>query len=136
MELICHECGNFTYFEAQVETLREIVLNADCATIQDSMFEHWNYSESMLRDNLHDLVQYVLKQDASALTWDHEQACYVNNYIICARCGSKKVTKPYSTWQHSLYQSLEQELLENSSEYSQLRKERRHGHYLPVVWKK
>ena len=135
MELICHDCWNYTYFSCDVETLRELKVTPEHALIQDAMFEHWNYSESMFRDNLLDIVQYVLKEDAGALRWDHESGCYVNNYIHCAQCGSKKVTKPYSPWHHH-HLSLEQELQANRKEYSQLRKEKRNGHYLPILWSK
>ena len=136
MKLICHECWNYTYFEADVETLKELVLHPDHTMIQDSLFEHWNYSESMLRDNLEDIVQYVLSQDAGALTFDHDKQVYINRYISCARCGSNRVTKPYSSWNCNQHQTLEQELLENRKELIQLRKENQYGHHLPVLWKK
>ena len=135
MFLICWDCWNYTYFDADVETLRELVSKKDHFTIQDSRFDHWNYSESMLRDNLEDIVQYVIKQDAGALKWDYDKQCFVNSYLTCARCGSHRITKPHSPWSHRLL-SLEDELRSNQEEYSQLRKEQRYGHHLPVLWTK
>ena len=134
MQLICWDCQNYTYFEADVETMKELNVHPDCALVEDAMFQDWNYSESMLRDNLNDIVQYVIKQDAGALRMDHDLGEYVNSYLICARCGSKRITKPYSTWRNH-HRSLEDELRENNEEYSELRKEKYNGHHLPVLWK-
>ncbi len=134
MQLICWDCQNYTYFEVDVETMKELKVNSACTVIEDAMFQDWNYSESMLRDNLNDIVAYVLKQDAGAIKIDHATGDYLNTYVSCGRCGSKKVTKPYSSWQHQ-HLSLEEELLKNKEEYSDLRKEHNIGHHLPVLWK-
>ena len=134
MQFICHSCWGYKYFEVDVETLKELKTGKDGVIVQDSKFEDFNYSESMLRENLSDIVQYVLKQDAAALVFDHETGGYLNNYISCARCGSKRVTKPYSPWSHR-HQPLERELLENHKEFKELRKERDHENRMPVMWK-
>ncbi|MBT3684009.1 MAG: hypothetical protein HOG35_13225, partial [Candidatus Marinimicrobia bacterium] len=52
MQLICHDCWNYSYFEADVETLRELKAGNGQLIVQDTKFEDFNYSESMLRDNL------------------------------------------------------------------------------------
>jgi len=135
MQLICHDCRGYKYFEVDVETLRELKTGNDGVIVQDSRFDDFNYSESMLRDNLHDIVGYVLKQDAGALVLDHESNSYRNNYISCARCGSRKVTKPYSLWSNR-HQPLERELIKNHKEFNELRKEREHANQLPVLWEK
>ena len=135
MELICHDCWNYTYFTADVETLRQLKMAPEHALIQDAMFEHWNYSESMLRENLDDIIRFCLRDDAGVLKMDYDLGHYVNSYITCAQCGSRKVTKPYSPWHHH-HLSLEQELQANREEYSQIRKEKDNGHYLPVLWSK
>ena len=136
MQLICHDCWNYTYFEVDVETLRELKADSGQLVVQDTKFEEFNYSESILRDNLNDIVQYVIKQNGGALIWDPEFNSYQNNYISCARCGSKKVTKPYSHWHSNRHQSLDRELLANHKEFTELRRERKYADRLPVLWEK
>ena len=135
MQLICSDCWNYTYFEVDVETLRELKADSGQLVVQDTKFEDFNYSQSMLRDNLNDIVQYVIKQNGAALIWDPESNIYQNNYISCARCGSKKVTKPYSHWHSNRHQSLDKELLANHKEFTELRREKKHADNLPVLYK-
>ena len=104
--------------------------------IGDYKFDDHNLSESELRSGLQDIVQYVLKQDAQALTFDHVSGQYQNNYIRCARCGSNKVTRPYSPWFTNRHPPLEQELIKNHKEYTELRKERKYADGVPVVREK
>jgi hypothetical protein len=136
LQLICHDCWNYTYFEADVETLRELKTESGQLIVQDTKFKNFNYSESTLRDNLNDIVQYVIKQNGAALIWDPESESYQNNYISCARCGSKKVTKPYSHWHSNRHQSLDKELLANHKEFTELRREKQYADRLPVLWEK
>jgi len=136
VQLICHDCWNYTYFEVDVETLRELQTESGHLTIQDTKFDDFNYSQSMLRDNLNDIVAYVIKENGAALIWDPEFKSYQNNYISCARCGSKKVTKPYSYWHSNKHQSLDRELLANQKEFTELRKEGRYANRMPVLYKK
>ena len=136
MQLICHDCWNYTYFEVDVETLRELKASNGQLVVQATKFDDFNYSESMLRDNLNDIVQYVIKQNGAALIWDTESNSYQNNYISCARCGLKKVTKPYSHWHSNRHQSLDGELIANQKEFTELRKGRIYANRLPVVWGK
>ena len=135
MHLICHDCWNYTYFEVDVETLRELKADSGQLVVKDTKFDDFNYSQSMLRDNLNDIVQYVIKQNGAALIWDPESNSYLNNYISCARCGSKRVTKPYSSWHSNRHQNLDKELLANQKEFTELRKERKYADRLPVLWK-
>ena len=136
MQLICHDCWNYSYFEADVETLRELKAGNGQLIVQDTKFEDFNYSESMLRDNLNDIVQYVIKQNGAALIWDPESESYQNNYISCAKCGSKKVTKPYSLWHSNRHQSLDRELIANHKEFTELRREKKYANRMPVLWEK
>jgi len=136
VQFICHDCWNYTYFEVDVETLRELKTGSGQLIVQDTQFEDFNYSQSMLRDNLNDIVQYVIKQNGDALIWDPESKSYQNNYISCARCGSKKVTKPYSLWHSNRHQSLDRELIANQKEFTELRKGRIYANRLPVLWEK
>ena len=133
MALICHACHNNRYFTVEVETLRALKSNAKHTVVEDAMFEKHNYSESMLRENLRDIVHYVLQQNGVVLRQNLDGE-YVNNYISCAKCGSEKVSKVFSTWSHS-HESLEDELKANREEFSALRKEKVNGNYLPVLWK-
>jgi hypothetical protein len=136
VQLICHDCWNYTYFEVDVETLRELKAGSGHLVVQDTKFEDFNYSQSMLRDNLNDIVQYVIKQNGAALIWNPESESYQNNYISCARCESKKVTKPYSHWHSNRHQSLDNEILANHKEFTELRREKKYANRMPVLWEK
>jgi len=135
MQLICHDCWNYAYFEANVELLVELMAGSAGMIIGDYTFDDHNLSESELRAGLQDIVQYVLNQDADALTFDRVSGQYQNNYIRCARCGSRKVTKPYSPWSTNRHPPLEEELIKNHKEYTELRKERKYADRMPVVRK-
>ncbi|MBC8400920.1 MAG: hypothetical protein ISR95_00275 [Candidatus Marinimicrobia bacterium] len=137
MRLICLDCGGYVYFEADVEGLRAVTVTPEGLIVEDAIYDDdWNYSDSSLRENLIDVVDFALKQSEQALHMDPETGQVFNNYLTCSRCGSRKVTPPYSKWHPpSDYQSLEQELLENRSEYKTLRKERVRANTLPVLFK-
>ena len=137
MKLICIDCGGYVYFEADVEGLRAVTVSPEGLIVEDAIFdEDWNYSDSTLRENLVDVVDFVLKQSDQALHMDSESGQVLNNYLSCSRCGSRKVSPPYSQWQPPRdHQSLSQEILENRSEYQNLRKERHRANTLPVLFK-
>jgi len=137
MKLICLDCGGYVYFEVDVEGLRAVTVTPEGLVVEDAIFdEDWNYSDSSLRDNLIDVVDYCLKQSDQALQIDPESGQFYNSYLTCSRCGSRKVTPPYSKWNPPRdYQSLSQEILENRSEYLNLRKERSRANNLPVLFK-
>jgi len=84
MNLICISCGNFSYFEVEVEAWKGIEVNADGIVVEDA---DW-----MLRGNLDDIVNYVLKEPNETITKEG------NRYMICARCGSRNVVVPYVRW--------------------------------------
>lgn len=136
MQLICHECWNYTYFEADIELLVQLSSGSAGVIIGDYKFDEHNLSESELRSGLHDIVQYVLKQDANAMNFDHVSGQYQNSYIRCARCGSHKVSKPFSQWSTNRHPPLEQELIKNHKEYTELRKERKYADGMSVLWQK
>jgi len=132
MKLLCLRCGNYTYFITDITTVKEITTNGGLITIDNALFPDFDYTEDTIRENLKDIVDYVLKQDDSSLAFDPETETYYNKHITCARCGSEKVTKPFRP-KHRIV-SLEQELAENREEYYSLRKERNDEDNLPIVW--
>jgi hypothetical protein len=135
MKLICINCGNDTYFEADVEGLKAIQPSDEGIIIDDADYDNWNYSDETLRANLMDIVDYVLKDSDNIIHYDSDTGCYYNSYIICARCRSRRVTIPYSEWRPPLpIQSVTNEIMTNRYEYLALRKERIHENYLPVLW--
>ncbi|MEE9167914.1 MAG: hypothetical protein V3U24_10710 [Candidatus Neomarinimicrobiota bacterium] len=136
MKLICIACGNYTYFEAEVEGLRAVIPAAQGVVVEDAVIDDDNWSDGSLRDNLQDVVDWFLKQNDQALHFDADTGHYYNSYVRCARCGSPRVCPPYSKWTppRSL-KSLEEELLDNREELNALRKERHHANHLPVLWK-
>ena len=132
MKLLCLVCGNYTYFETDITTVKEITTNDGHIVIDNALFPDFDYTEDTIRDNLKDIIDYVLKQDDSGLAFDPETETYYNRNIICARCGSPKVTKPFIKKPRNI--PLDQELEENQKEFEALRKERQYENNLPVLW--
>ena len=121
MKLICVSCGGYTYFEVEVEALKVIEVNDEGIVLED---EDW-----ILRGNLDDIVNYVLKDPNETVT---DQG---NRYIACARCGSRNVVVPCVSWNPPLDDvSIDNEILKNRSEYLYLRKERHRENIMPVLW--
>mgnify|MGYP001373196913 CR=1 FL=1 len=133
MKLLCSTCFNYTFFEADVEYLRELAVKNGSLAVSDSHFDECNFTDTHFRDSLEDIVNYVIKSDTDALTWNSAKKTYENKYIVCSGCGSSQVTIPYCKLPYS-YQSLEDELRENQNEYQQIRR-KRNGNKLPVLWK-
>ena len=133
MKLLCVHCGNYTYFETDITTIKEITTSGGHIIIDNALFPDFDYTEDTIRDNLKDIVDYVLKQDDSSLAFDPETESYFNRHISCARCGSPKVTKPFRPKPRTI--SLDQELEENRKEFEALRKEcTDHENHLPQLW--
>ena len=133
MRLLCLHCGNYIYFETDITTIKEITTNDGHIIIDNALFPDFDYTEDTIRENLKDIVDYVLKQDDSSLAFDPETETYYNKHITCARCGSPKVTKSFRTKPCTI--SLDQELEENRKEFEALRKERTdHENPLPILW--
>lgn len=132
MKLLCLKCGNYTYFETDITTVKEISANGGLISIDNALFPDFDYTEDTIRDNLKDIVDYVLRQDDSSLAFDPETETYYNKFITCARCGSEKVTKPFKPKPRMM--SLDQELEENRKEFEALRKERTDENNLPILW--
>lgn len=129
MNLICVSCGNFSYFEVEVETLKAIEPNAEGLIVDDATMDDWNCSDTILRGNLDDIVNYVLRDPHETITESG------NKYITCAKCGSRNVAVPYVKWNHPLdIVSIDAELIENRTEYLNLRKERDHDNIMPLLW--
>ena len=128
MNLICVACGNCTYFEVEVEAIKAIETDAVGLIIDDAIVDDWNYSDTTLRGNLDDIVSYVLRDPDETVTDAG------NKYIACAKCGSRNVVVPYVKWNPPLdFVSIDAELIENRTEYLNLRKER-YENNLPVLW--
>ena len=133
MKLICVHCGNYAYFEVDIETVKEISTNAEGIIIENAFFADLDYTEETLRDNLNDIVEYVLKQNGSEMLYDPESETYYNRHIRCARCGSKKVTPPIRKTHCQL--PLEEEIQKYREEFNLLRKERcDNENHLPELW--
>ena len=134
MKLLCLQCGNYTYFETDIITVKEITTGPDGLIIDNAVFADLDYTEDTIRDNLKDIVDYVLKQDDSGLVFDPETESYYNRYIKCAICGSGKVSNPIPK-PLPCNLSLEEELDKNREEFNYLRKERKHNeNNLPELW--
>ena len=136
MKLLCLECGNYTYFHSDVQVYRNVTPSVGGLMIDDVVIENYNFSDSSVRDDLQDNVDYVLKDSLALLQVSDDSGHYENTLITCARCESKRVTPPYSDWKPKRnYQSLQKEIMENKNEFKNLRKEQTHANNLPVLWK-
>jgi len=132
MKLLCLICGNYMYFETDITTVKEITTTGGLISVDNALFPDFDYTEDTIRDNLEDIVDYVLKQDDSSLVFDPETESYYNRHISCARCGSNKVTRPFRPKPRII--PLDQELEENRKEFNALRKERNDENILPQLW--
>ncbi|MBW2108639.1 MAG: hypothetical protein DRH50_14660 [Deltaproteobacteria bacterium] len=132
MKLLCIRCGNYTYFETDITGIKEISAADGLMTIDNARFPDFDYTEDTIRNNLKDMVDYVLKEDDSSLVFDPETETYYNRFITCARCGSAKVIKPFRPKRRMV--PLDQELEENREEFNALRKERTDENSLPRLW--
>lgn len=132
MKLLCLVCGNYSYFETDITAVKELTANDGLISIDNALFPDFDYTEDTIRDNLKDMLDYVLKQDDSGLAFDPETETYYNRHITCARCGSAKVTKPLRPKRQIM--PLDQELEENRQEFNALRKERTDENNLPRLW--
>ena len=130
MKLICVSCGGFTYFEVELETLKAIEAHDSGLIMDDAIIDDWNYSDATLRDNLDDIINYVLNEPNETIGCDNE-----NKFMICAQCGSRHVVVPCVKWNPPLdHISIDDELNQNRKEYNNLRKERHRENYLPLLW--
>ncbi len=136
MRLVCASCGNYVHFEVDVEMVRSIRSTAHGVAVENSLENGWDDSETTLRMGVIDVVDYCTKQDMDALRWEAESGCYINAYISCARCGSKRVCVPYQLWSPPKdHVILEEEIKLNRHEFQWLRKEREHhADTLPVLY--
>ena len=135
MRLLCVECGNYTYFECDIQIYKSIKPTSEGLLLEDAVFDDFNWSDSNVRDELQDNVDYVLRACDEVLQLNMDTGHYENTLITCARCGSKRVTPPYSKWSPKNYKSVYKEILENREEFKNLRKEKTyHANTLPVLW--
>jgi len=124
IKLICIDCGNYTYFECDAETVREAKATPEGLLVGDACWSDCNESEEQLLGTLSDNIDYALDPTEPYHT------------VECARCGSDRVTIPYCKWSPDKeYQSVDEQMLQHREELKQLRKERRsHDHKL-LLWK-
>jgi hypothetical protein len=132
MRLICACCGNYTFFECEVESIQIITPLSNGLIIKDQDNEGVFDSGGWIRLGLIEQVEFCERQDREALQWDPKEGCYVNSHITCAHCGSHRVSIPYRSWSPPRSEmSLTEEVLHNHKEYSWLRKERKYADTLP-----
>ena len=86
IKLICIKCGNFTYFESEARTTKEIEVTPNGLLIQNAIWDNCDYSEEDLLTTLSERIDYALEDHVT----DHS--------IICASCGSNQVTIPFCRW--------------------------------------
>ena len=131
MKLICIDCGNYTYFEADIEMQMAVSSMDGCVSIENAEYDSYDYTSDSVRGSLDDLIKYVLRAYDDSFSFNRNSNKYENRYITCVWCGSSSVTPPSCEYvQPREYQSIDEELKNNRNEYLQLKKEGRKDAYL------
>ena len=131
MKLICIDCGNYTYFAADIEMQMAAISQDGSVLIENAEYDSYDYTSDSVRRSLDDLIGYVLKIDEEVLSFNGKINRYENRYITCVWCGSSTVTPPTCEYiQPSEYQSIDEEINSNKNEYLRLKKEGRKDAYL------
>ena len=133
MKLICIDCGNYTYFEADVEMQMAVLSQDGSLSIENAEYDNYDYTSDSLRSSLDDLIESVIRADSESLSFNREIMRYENRYITCVWCGSSNVTPPSCEYNPPReYVSIDEELKNNQNEYLRLKKEgRKHAYLLP-----
>ena len=135
MKLICIECGNYTYFAADIEMQMAAISQDGSVSIENAEYDSYDYTSDSVRRSLEDLIGYVLKTGEDVLSFNRKINRYENRYITCVWCGSSSVTPPSCEYiQPREYQSIDEEINNNRNEYLRLKKEGRHAYLLPEQW--
>ena len=131
MKLICIDCGNYTYFAADIEMQMAAISQDGSVSIENAEYDSYDYTSDSVRRSLDDLIGYVLKIDEEVLSFNGKINRYENRYITCVWCGSSAVTPPTCEYiQPREYQSIDEEINSNKNEYLRLKKEGRKDAYL------
>ena len=131
MKLICIDCGNYTYFAADIEMQMAALSQDGSVLIENAEYESYDYTSDSVRRSLDDLIGYVLRTGEDLLIYNRKINRYENRYITCVWCGSSSVTQPSCEYiQPREYQSIDEEINSNRNEYLQLKKEGRRDAYL------
>ena len=131
MKLICIDCGNYTYFAADIEMQMAALSQDGSVLIENAEYESYDYTSDSVRRSLDDLIGYVLRTGEDLMIYNRKINRYENRYITCVWCGSSNVTPPSCEYvQPREYQSIDEEINSNRNEYLQLKKEGRRDAYL------
>ena len=131
MKLICIDCGNYTYFAADIEMQMAVLSHNGSVLIENAEYESYDYTSDSVRRSLDDLIGYVLRTGEDLMIYNRKINRYENRYITCVWCGSSSVTPPSCEYiQPREYQSIDEEINSNRNEYLQLKKEGRRDAYL------
>ncbi|TFB13957.1 hypothetical protein E3V33_00165 [Candidatus Marinimicrobia bacterium MT.SAG.4] len=131
MKLICIDCGNYTYFAADIEMQMAVLSHDGSVSIENAEQESYDYTSDSVRRSLNDLIGYVLRTGEDLLIYNRKINRYENRYITCVWCGSSSVTPPSCEYiQPEEYLSIDEELNNNRNEYLRLKKEGRRDAYL------
>ena len=132
MKLICIDCGNYTYFAADIEMQMAAILQNGSVSIENAEYDSYDYTSDSVRSSLDDLIGYILRIDDECLSYNRKINRYENSYITCVWCGSPTVTPPSCKYiPPREYVSIVEELNNNRGEYLRLKKEVKNASLLP-----
>ncbi len=133
MKLICIDCGNYTYFAADIEMQMAAISHDGSVSIENAEYDSYDYTSDSVRSSLDDLIGYILRIDNECLSYNRKINRYENSYITCVWCGSSVVTPPTCEYSQPKEQlSIDEEINSNRNEYLRLKKEgRNHAYLLP-----
>ena len=131
MKLICIDCGNYSYFAADIEMQMAVISGGGGVSIENAEYESYDYTSDSVRSSLDELIEYVSRAYEDTLAYNHKKRRYENRYMTCVWCGSKSVTPPTCECnQPRKYLSIDEEINNNRNEYLRLKKEGRRDAYL------
>ena len=87
MKLICIDCGNYTYFAADIEMQMAVLSQDGSVSIENAEYDSYDYTSDSVRRSLDDLIEYVLRIDNECLTYNRNINRYKNRYITCICYG-------------------------------------------------
>ena len=78
MKLICIDCGNYTYFAADIEMQMAAISQDGGVSIENAEYDSYDYTSDSVRRSLDDLIGYVLKIDEEVLSFNGKINRYEN----------------------------------------------------------
>ena len=81
MKLICIDCGNYTYFAADIEMQMAAISQDGGVSIENAEYDSYDYTSDSVRSSLDELIEYVSRAYEDTLVFNQKKRRYENRYI-------------------------------------------------------